>query len=83
VTAIQGIKESLLRLSISRPTMTTKERGGGSVVTIHQSCDRGKEDQDGQHGHIISPGWVSHHPVDHSCNEQGLQNIYKLNIIIL
>ncbi len=35
--AIQGTKESLLKTQ----TITTKERGG-LVLTVHQSCDRGK-----------------------------------------
>jgi hypothetical protein len=48
-----------------------------------QSGDEGRENPACQHGHIISPGWVSRRPSDHSCREQRLQNVYKFNIVIL
>jgi hypothetical protein len=34
-------------------------------------------------GHIISAGWVSHLPLDHSCKKEGLQDVYELITIIL
>jgi hypothetical protein len=76
------LKNSCSELSISRPTMTAKERELGAVLTIHQSCDRG-EDQDGQHRHIVGAGWVSHLPASHSWDKQCLPTVYKLNTIIL
>ncbi len=64
--------------------MTVKRRGVGAVLTIHQSYEGGRgKDEDSQRGDIIGPGRVSHLPVDHSCNNQGLQNVYKLITIIL
>ncbi len=42
--------------------MPTKEKGGGgAVLTIHQSFDKGK-DKDSQQGCIIGPSWVLHLP---------------------
>ncbi len=52
------------------------------LVSPYQSCDRGREDQDGQCRHIIGLGLLSHLPVDYSCNRQGLRNIYTLDISI-
>jgi hypothetical protein len=62
--------------------MTTKECGGGVGSHHTPVIWWGRENQDGQYGHIIGPSWVSHLPADHSCNKKGVQNIYKFNIII-
>ncbi len=70
-------KEFLLSTQYTYANQGRQRKGCGVVLTIHQSCDRGEgKDQDGQHGHIISPGLVSHLSVDHSCNKEGLQNVY-------
>jgi hypothetical protein len=59
-------------------------KGGGGVLTIDQSCDRGEgEDTDVQRRHIIGSSWVLYLPVGYSCTEQGLRNTQKLNMIIL
>ncbi len=53
--AIQGTNELLLRTQLSKPTMAAKGKGGrGVVLTIHQLCDRGRADPDGQPGHILA-----------------------------
>ncbi len=49
VTVTGGTKESLLRTSLSRPTMTAKE-DSHPMYTSHVW-----EDQDGQQGHISVP----------------------------
>jgi hypothetical protein len=51
--------------------------GGVSVLTVHQSCDKGKgKDLDGHHGHIICPGRDSHLPADHSCEKRVSENAH-------
>ncbi len=54
VTSIKSTEESLLRTQFMQANQTAKERGG-VVLTIHQSCEGGREDQDRQRGHTISP----------------------------
>jgi hypothetical protein len=58
-------KNPCSELSLSRPTMTPKRRGAGGSHQ-RQSCESGEgEDQDGQVGHIIGPGWVMQFPASH------------------
>ncbi len=81
-TAIMVLTNPYSELSLSRPAMPTK--GGGAVLTIHQSCDRGEgEDKDSQRGHITGPSWLLHLPAGFLCTQQGLQNVQEFNIIIL
>ncbi len=49
-TANQVLRNYGTGPGLSRPTMSTKVRGG-PVLTIHQSCDMGE-------GHIIGPSWA-------------------------
>jgi hypothetical protein len=74
------MKNLCLELSLIRPTMIARQRG--AVLTIHQSYD-GEGYQDRQRRNIFGPSWGSHLPASHSCNKQGLQNIYEIKTIIL
>jgi hypothetical protein len=71
------------RYAIEAAEGTPGGGGGGYVLNRHHSHNIEKNDQDGQHGHIISTCRVSLLPADHPCNNQGLPNIYKFTIIIL
>jgi hypothetical protein len=66
------------------PTMPTKE-GGGAVLTIHQSRDRGAggEDMDGQSELRIGPSWVLHPEGGIHVPNKCLQNMQEFNIVIL
>ncbi len=75
------LNNSCSELSISRPTMTTKVSGQGSVLTSHVKGGGGR--QDGQRRHLLSPSWVLHLQEGYSCTELGLQSIHKFNITIL
>ncbi len=57
--------------------MTAK---GRAIPTLHQSCDREPE---GQQGHIIGPGRDSHLTVDQFIQIRVSNNACKFNIIIL
>jgi hypothetical protein len=83
VTSILGTKDSCFELSISRPVEIGQPWPGVRFSPYSTHVIGGMEALDGQHGHIIFPGWGSHLPADHSCNEQYLENVYNFSIIIL
>jgi hypothetical protein len=60
--------------------MTGQGGGGGLVLTIHQSYDRGRE-IDYQHGHIINTGWDSLLLADYWCKTRFMTKYINLTLL--
>ncbi len=77
------LRNSCSELCTIRPSMTAKERGGYRFSLNTSHVIGGREELDGQHGHISQP-WLGFTPPSGPFMRQtGLKNAFEFTIIIL